>query len=185
MTDILDAIHEDHTNMTKMLDALERQLAVFDAGETPDYDIVRGVVDYCLDYPDLYHHPKEDLVFERLKVRDPAAAAEIGDLPGEHEVLAALTRRLRDAVEAVLNDLEVPRGPFDETLREFLDAYRRHMALEESAFLPAARRALSAAELAEIDARPAPREDPLFGASGEERFAALRQDILNWAEDAA
>jgi hemerythrin-like domain-containing protein len=185
VTDVLDAIHEDHANMTKMLDALERQLAVFDAGETPDYDIVRGVVEYCIGYPELYHHPKEDLVFARLKAVDPAAAAEVGDLPSEHEELTVLTRRLRDAVEAVLNDLEVPRGRFDETLRAFLDAYRRHMALEESTFLPAARRALSAADLAAIDASLDSPEDPLFGAPSEERFAALRQDILNWAEDAA
>ena len=183
MTDVLDAIYEDHANMAKMLDALERQLQVFDAGETPDYDIVRGVVDYCLDYPDLYHHPKEDLVFERLEAVDPEAATEVGDLPGEHAELTVLTHRLRDAVEAVLGDLEVPRGRFDETLRAFLDATRRHMALEESAFLPAARRALSAADLAEIDARLDPRGDPLFGAPSEERFAALRQNILNWAED--
>ncbi len=183
MTDVLDAIHEDHANMAKMLNALERQLQVFDTGETPDYDIVRGVVDYCLDYPDLYHHPKEDLVFERLEAVDPEAAAKVGDLPGAHAELAALAGRFRDAVEAVLGDLEVPRGRFDETLRAFLDAPRRHMALEESAFLPAARRALSAADLAEIDARLDPRGDPLFGAPSEERFAALRQNILNWAED--
>ncbi len=185
MTDVLDAIYEDHANMAKMLNALERQLAVFDAGETPDYDIVRGVVDYCLDYPDLYHHPKEDLVFERLEAVDPEAAAKVGDLPGAHAELAALVRRLEEAVNAVLGDLEVPRGRFDETLRAFLDATRRHMALEESAFLPAARRALSAADLAEIDARLGPRGDPLFGAPSEERFAALRQNILNWAEDGA
>ena len=183
MTDVLDAIHEDHTNMTKMLDALERQLQVFEAGETPDYDIVRGVVEYCTGYPELYHHPKEDQVFERLRAADPAAAAEIPDIPGEHAELTALTRRFRDAVEAVLNDLEVPRGPFDETLRAFLDAYRRHMTMEEDIFMPAARRALSAAELAEIDARLDPQVDPLFGAPSEDRFAALRQDILDWAED--
>ncbi len=185
MTDVLDAIHEDHANMAKMLDALERQLAVFDAGETPDYDIVRGVLDYCIGYPELYHHPKEDLVFERLRAIDPAAAAEVGDLPGAHRELAALTRRFRGAVEAVLNDLEVPRGPFDQTLRAFIDATRRHMDMEERSFLPAARRALSAAELADIDARLDPQVDPLFGAPSEERFAALRQDILDWAEDAA
>ena len=175
MTDILGAIHEDHANMAKMLNALERQLAVFDAGETPDYDIVRGVVDYCLDYPDLYHHPKEDLVFERLKAVDPGAAAEVGNLPGEHAELAALTRRLEVAVNAVLGDLEVPRGRFDETLREFLGATRRHMNMEERAFLPAARRALSAEDLAAIDARLSRPDDPLFGAPSEERFAALRQ----------
>ncbi len=48
-----------------------------------------------------------------------------------------------------------------------------------------ARRALSAAGLAEIDARLAPRGDPLLGGPRAERFAALRQDILNWAEDGA
>jgi hemerythrin-like domain-containing protein len=181
----LDAIHEEHANMAKMLDALERQLAVFDAGETPDYDIVRGVVEYCTGYPELYHHPKEDLVFERLKARDPAAAAEVGDLPGEHGELTVQSRRLQEAVAAVLSDLEVPRGPFDETLREFLDAYRRHMEMEERAFLPAARRALSADDLAELQDRLDHPDDPLFGAPGEERFAALRQDILNWAEDGA
>ncbi len=185
MTEILDAIHEDHANMVKMLNALEHQLAGFDAGETPDYDIVRGVVDFCLEYPDLYHHPKEDLVFERLKALDPEAAAQVGDLPGEHGELAAQTRRLQEAVAAVLGDLEVPRGQFDATLREFLDAYRRHMNEEERAFLPAARRALSTEDLAEIETRLRRPGDPLFATPGEDRFAALRRNILAWAEDAA
>ncbi len=185
MTDVLDAIHEDHANMAQMLNALERQLQVFDAGDTPDYDIVRGVVAYCLEYPVLYHHPKEDLVFERLKAVDPDAAAEVGDLPGEHGELAAQTRRLQEAVAAVLGDLEVPRGRFDATLREFLDAYRRHMNEEERTFLPAARRALSAEDLAEIETRLRNPDDPLFGTPSEDRFAALRRNVLAWAEDAA
>ncbi len=184
MTDILDAIHEEHANMAKLLDALERQLAVFDAGESPDYDIVWGVVEYFSGYPELYHHPKEDLIYERLKAVDPEAAAEVGDLPGEHGELAVLVRRLQKAVTAVLSDLEVPRGRFDETLREFLDVNRRHLDMEERRFLPAARRALSADDLAGIQDRLDHPEDPLFGAPNEKRFAALRQDILDWDKDA-
>ncbi len=185
MTDILDAIHDDHATMAQMLNALERQLHVSGDGVAPDYDIVHGVVDYCLEYPDLYHHPKEDLVFARLKALDPEAAAQVGDLPGEHGELAAQTRRLQEAVAAVLGDLEVPRGQFDATLREFLDTYRRHMSEEERAFLPAARRALSAEDLAEIETRLRRPDDPLFGAPSEDRFAALRRNILAWAEDSA
>ncbi len=49
---------------------------------------------------------------------------------------------------------------------------------------PAARRSLSEADSADIEARRSQREDPLFGARNEARFAALRQDILHWAEDA-
>ncbi len=184
MTDIIDSLHEDHANLAKLLDALERQLGLFDEGGTPDYDIVRGVVDYCLDYPDLYHHPKEDLVLEHLKAADPVAAAAIGDLAAEHQDLAALTRRFAGAIDAILQDIQVPRGPFEDAARRFLEAYREHMNKEEREFLPAARRALGAADWAEIDARLSQPEDPLFGAPTEERFAALRQDILYWAQEA-
>ncbi len=98
MTDIIDSLHEDHANLAKLLDALERQLALFDQGGTPDYDIVQGVIDYCLNFPDRYHHPKEDLVLERLQALDPVAAAAIGDLAAEHQDLANLTQRFADAV---------------------------------------------------------------------------------------
>ncbi len=186
--DVVDSLHQDHANLAKLLDALERQLALFDTGEVPDYDIVQGVLDYCLNYPDLYHHPKEDLVLERLRAVDPAAAAAIGDLAAEHRDLAALTRRFAAAVDAVLQDLEVPREPFEEAARRFLAAYREHMDKEEQVFLPAARRSLGAADWAGIDARLSRREDPSFGrgaeARSEERFAALRQDVLYWAADA-
>ncbi len=62
------------------------------------YDIVRGVIDYCLTYPDLYHHPKEDLVFARLQLRDPATAEALGDLRAEHEALGEAIRHLAAAV---------------------------------------------------------------------------------------
>ncbi len=68
--------------------------------------------------------------------------------------------------------------------RRFLEPYREHMEKEEQAFLPAARRALGAADWAEIDARLSQPEDPLFCARSEERFAALRQDIRYWAQEA-
>ena len=155
MTGIIDPLHQDHANLAKLLDALERQLGLFDQGETPDYDIVRGGgVDYCLNYPGLYHHPTEDLVLEHLKAADPVAAAAIGDRAAEHRDLAALTRRFADAIDAILQDIQVPRGPFEDAARRFLEAYREHMNEEERAFLPAARRALGAADWAAIDARP-------------------------------
>jgi len=79
--------------MGRLLDAVERQLERFDRGETPDYDILQGVLDYALTYPDLYHHPKEDLVYARLRLRDPAAADSLTDLQAEHHTLAEVTRR--------------------------------------------------------------------------------------------
>ena len=65
MGGILDTLRSDHANMARLLNILERQVSAFREGEAPDYEIVQGVVEYFLDYPDLCHHPKEDLLARR------------------------------------------------------------------------------------------------------------------------
>src|SRR5260370_24684371 len=84
MTKIIDILREEHRNIEKLLLVLERELLVFNRGERPDYHVVRSVIEYFQDYPDRCHHPKEDMVFEKLKARDPIAAASVGDLEAEH-----------------------------------------------------------------------------------------------------
>ncbi len=169
--------------MGQLLDAIERQLARFDRGETPDYDILQGVLDYCLTYPDLYHHPKEDLVYARMQRRDPASAEALGDLQAEHRTLGEITRRFATTVRSILQDLEVPRETFDRTTREFLDSYRAHIGMEESVIFPVAEAGLTEADWASIEAEAKAQSDPLFTAKGEAQYAALRADILAWAKE--
>ena len=113
MSAIIDLLLQEHRNLARLLKALEHQLAVFDRGETPDYEVFGGVLDYCRTYADRYHHPKEDLVFDRLRLRDPAAAEAFGDLAGEHVALAELTGRLAAAVSDVLAEAEIPKAMSD------------------------------------------------------------------------
>jgi hemerythrin-like domain-containing protein len=183
MSNVVQALRREHSSMTKLLDALERQIAEFDRGARPDYDIVAGVIDYCLTYPDLYHHPKEDLVFAKLQARDPAAAEAIGDLRGEHESLAETTRRLAATLRQVLNEAEMPRDSVHAAAAKFIGFYRKHIEMEETRFFPAALMALTEADWAEIEGRLSERQDPLFGRAPEARFAVLRQDILDWEQE--
>jgi hemerythrin-like domain-containing protein len=183
VSEILAALHRDHRNLGQLLAAMERQLTRFDRGEAPDYDILQGVLDYCLTYPDLYHHPKEDLVYDRLRHRNPAAIEAIGDLQAEHRTLAETTRRFGAALRSILQEAEFPRESFDRIARTFLEAYRRHMAMEEGTFFPAARAHLTAADWTAIDAEMKAQKDPVFGGTSEARYAALRADILAWAKE--
>jgi hemerythrin-like domain-containing protein len=73
MTELLDILREEHRNIETLLRVLERELNIFDRAERPDYEVVQAVIDYFRDYPDRCHHPKEDVVFAKLKARDPAA----------------------------------------------------------------------------------------------------------------
>jgi hemerythrin-like domain-containing protein len=170
---------EEHANLAKLLYVLERQVEAFNAGGQPDYDIIEGVIAYCLSFPDLCHHPKEDLLYRKLVTIDPDAADEMADLEVAHEELAALTRKFASTIHQVLHDPDAQRVTFARVAQDFLYLYRRHIEMEETAFFPAALKALGPEDWAEIDAQVSDREDPLFGAKVEKRFADLRREILD------
>ena len=179
MSEVLDELRLDHANLAKLLDALEHQLAAFDGGGRPDYDVITGVIDYCLAYPDRYHHPKEDLVLAKLRARDPEAYEKVRNLDDEHRKLSDLTRKFRALTEEVLHDAEIPRTEFSETVREFINKYRQHMAWEDDGLFKPAEHSLEDQDWHEIMSEIASVADPLFGPQVAEEFEALRKDIVD------
>ena len=71
---IIELLSREHRNLERLLDVLEHELEIFDRGDRPDYEVIRAIVSYFEVYPELYHHPQEDLVLAKLEIRDPAAA---------------------------------------------------------------------------------------------------------------
>ena len=160
---IIDLLRQEHRNIEKLLVVLEQEVSVFDRGERPDYEVISAVIAYFQVYPDAYHHPQEDMVFEKLKARDPAAAAKVGDLAAEHRSGAERLRRVAQAVESVLMDQEVSRHTVHGIVRDFIVEERRHIAAEERDFFPAAVKALQPQDWAEIaSSRLTGLRDPLF-----------------------
>ena len=184
MTYIIEVLRPEHCNIESLLRVLERELSVFDRGDRPDYEVVRAVIDYLKDYPDSCHHPKEDMIVEKLKARDPVAAATIGDLEAEHREGARRLRRVAEAVERVLNDQDLLRKPVCHVIREFIDGERRHMDMEERVVFPAAVDALRPADWADIALKMADRRDPFYQPGFEQKFNALRRNILEIEEEA-
>jgi|BarGraIncu00222A_1022003.scaffolds.fasta_scaffold75717_1 hemerythrin-like domain-containing protein len=180
---IIDVMRQEHRNIEKLLLVLERELSVFDRTERPDYEVVWAVISYFKVYPDAYHHPQEEMVFKKLTARDPAAAAKIGDLAAEHRSGSERLRRVAHAVESVLKDQEVLRR-VDDIIRDFIAQERRHIAMEERDFFPAAVRALRPQDWAEIATTLTDRKDPLFSEIVEARFELVRKHILQLEQEA-
>jgi hemerythrin-like domain-containing protein len=180
----IDMLRREHANAATLLRTLEWQVAAFRNDSLPDYEVIRATLDYFGSFPDICHHPKEDLIFARLRQRDPAAAERIGDLRKAHEQLAV---RLRDAaagMRAVLDEVEVSRDAVVRWATDFIDQQRQHINMEESAFFPEAERILTAKDWSDLTAQMTKADDPLFGAHVSARFEQLRQTILAWqAED--
>jgi hemerythrin-like domain-containing protein len=184
MSEFVDVLRQEHRNIESLLRVLEREIAIFDAGDTPDYEVVRAVIGYFKDYPDACHHPKEDMMVEKIALRDKAAAERIGDLASEHRAEARRLRRMSDAVENVLRDEEVLRETVDAIVRDFIAHERRHMAMEESLVFPAALDVLEVEDWAELALKLADRDDPFYRIGFEPKFSMLRQAILEMEEEA-
>lgn len=181
---IIELLSREHRNIEKLLAVLERELEIFDRGGRPDYEVIRAIVSYFEIYPALYHHPQEDSVFAKLRTRDPAAAARVGDLAGEHQKGADRLRQVARAVDSVLMDQEILRETVHGITRNFIECERRHMMMEEQYFFPAALTALEAEDWTEIASTLTARKDPLFSDFVESRFDKLRAHILQLEEEA-
>src|SRR5437763_12489976 len=121
---IIERLSQEHLNIEKLLAILERELEVFDRGDRADYEVIHAIISYFELYPEVYHHPQEDLVFAKLKLRDPAAAAKVGDLALEHQKGAESLRRVAQAVDSVLADREILRQNVDHIVRAFIEQQR-------------------------------------------------------------
>ena len=184
MTYVVEVLRQEHRNIERLLRVLEQELGVFDRGNRPDYEVVLGVIDYFRDYPDSCHHPKEDMIFGKLKSRDPVAAANIGDLETEHQEGASRLRRAAQAVERVLSDQDLLRETVDKVIHDFINRERLHMEMEERIFFPAALNALRPEDWADIALKLADRQDPLCEPGLEEKFSMLRRKILEMEDEA-
>ena len=84
MSDIIEILHQEHRNLEKLLRVMEQELRVFDRGERPDYEVFGAIIEFFKKYPDSFHHPKEDIIYEKFKARDTDRAASFSDLEAEH-----------------------------------------------------------------------------------------------------
>jgi hemerythrin-like domain-containing protein len=184
MIEIIENLKQEHRNIEKLLQVLERELSVFDRGDRPDYEVVLAVINYFKEYPDSCHHPKEDVIVEKFKTRDPVAAATIGDLEAEHREGARRLRRVAEAIERVLSDQELLRKTVDDIIRDFIAHERQHMAMEERVVFPAVLDTLRPEDWADIALKLADRYGPPSEPDFEEKFSTQRRNILEMEEEA-
>jgi hemerythrin-like domain-containing protein len=172
--------HADHVNFGRLLNLLESELSRCRtrlAGLRAD---ARHHV--LTHHSDELHHPKEDIVFARMKARDENAGPTINELTIQHAQLRDMGEAMVRALDDVLNGSITSRERIEAVTRAYVSALRAHMRTEESEILPRAGRLLSEGDWTEIDAAIANFDDPLFGSQAQDRYAGLREQINRQAQ---
>jgi len=174
MAPIVARLYADHRNMVELFDLLERKSGSGKTGETPDYALMLDIMRYATHYADLFHHPREDFIFDLLASRDPATEELVTAVKHEHTELAERGKRLFERLWAACDGTAPTTEGIDAEARAYVAALRRHMAREEEQIFPLAEAVLRDADAAGLERAVPEREDPVFGRSVGHEYRVLR-----------
>jgi hemerythrin-like domain-containing protein len=161
----LRVIRDEHNALSAMLQSLHLLIR---QGPEDDpkrfFATLRAMLFYIDEYPERLHHPKEtELLFPRVANQTPEAAEAVRKLDQDHVYSERAVRELQHLLLAWELLGESRRADFVAAFTKYVNHYREHMLLEETAILPVAEQTLSAEEWAEVDAAFAANRDPLTG----------------------
>lgn len=177
MIDTLSQLRAEHVNFAKLLDLLEKQLGLFHECAVPNYEMMLDIMFYMTHYPDLFHHPREDLAFAKVEKRNGRFQPLVEELVNEHALMKESGARLVADLDAIVNGWIVPRERIEGPGRAYITGFRRHMEKEETNLFPLTKKLLRPRDWSAIDAALEPLEDPIFGKHAQERYAAIRAQI--------
>jgi len=176
-------LREEHVRFRNLLDLLEKQLNLFHFGDTPDYALLTDVLHYMINYPDQFHHPKEDVIFAHLARRESRIAHEVDELARQHHAIAESGSRLHENLESVLNGAVMPRRMIEAPGLMYVNYYRSHMDKEETALFRVAETLLREDDWYKINAETMSCPDPMFGAQIEERYRSVFRHVTQAGDD--
>lgn len=179
MPDIIDKLQQDHKNIAKLLRLLEKQLKKFEAGDYTNYQILTDIMHYFVNYPDVYHHPHEEIIFSALKKKDINVADVVDEISTEHKTMNTETEELYDEFIKIQGNAIYSREEIASRLRNFISHYYRHIDIEENKLFKTARKILEDDDWRMIEAEAAKSDDPLFDKVMNDEYQALYQIILS------
>lgn len=177
MTEIFEQLHQDHINYTRLLNLLEIQLDRHETDNRPDYLLMQDILKYMVNYPDIFHHPAEELLFDEIKEADDTDAATIEKLRGEHTTLSELAGELGDQLKNAGSGHIVERDRILRLGRQYVGTYREHIKLEESGIFPLLKSAVDHKAMGRVRERIGEVSDPLFTGPVSDEYNRLFRSI--------
>ena len=174
---LMSGLRGDHRNMVMLLDILEAEINRLATSGEPDYDLVRDIMLYVTEYPDVVHHPKEDIVYRHLKSLRPEIHIGLERVETDHQYIEEFGRKLRNGIEAISIGANLNRDELIETLYHYMDQHREHMYWEEVNLFSLADELQHYGDWSEVVLKNNEISDPLFGSRVERKYRRLLAKI--------
>ncbi len=174
---LMSGLRGDHRNMVMLLDLLDAEIYRLAASGEPDYGLVRDIMLYMTEYPDVVHHPKEDIVYRHLKSLRPEIQSNLERVETDHQYIGETGLKLRNDIEAISMGAKLNRDELIEKLGHYMERHREHMYWEEIELFLLADELQHYGDWSEVIFENNEISDPLFGSRVERKYGTLLAGI--------
>lgn len=175
MTDLIRQLRIDHSNVSKILDILGGQLQSIAREQTTDYELMQDAMHYMTQYPDIAHHPVEDVIFGFVVVRAPEATGITAELKREHAALAEKGSMFLDGLRHIVDGAMVERDLVTSRGHDYIQFLHHHMKKEEETIFPLAETLLQDEDWEAASDLMTEMRDPLFGPVVQDDYRRIYQ----------
>lgn len=174
---ILDELRQDHSNMTVLLNMIEREANHIYEGGDSDFEVIQDVMHYMTVYPDAVHHPKEDRLYAELKAVRPDLAGGFDRITRDHRNISENGLRLRDELHSVSAGSFIRRKTLVGNALRYVNELRNHMQWEELDLFRRCDEMAAEGHVVIIDSNLISSGDPVFGEQNQTEFKRLLKNI--------
>ncbi len=178
-TQIIADLGRDHQNVARLLRLLDAQIKALSHDDNPNLQVMADIMYYMTHYPDLFHHPREELLFSKLEKRSAEAARLITELRYEHQLLTESGADLFDSIQQAMNDQPVERELLITKAHGYSAMMLDHMRKEDAGIFPLAQVLLAPEDWTAINEKMDIPSDPLFDTKVEKGFLALQEFLTS------
>lgn len=184
---MLGTLRDEHRHIASVLALLSDHLNAIERGELVSTHVIYETMDYLVSWPDRFHHPREDIIYDYVAERESGMRDERAKLASDHDLMARSGRDLLQLIE----DWRAGNADGKALIKDGRDYVQRayaHMSLEEQEIFPAIDAALSREDWRTLaaDDQLKPKRDPVFGRRVSREFRnmarKLRRSLRNGVE---
>jgi len=175
---LIKALLAEHRHIASVMRLFSEQLDAIEGGDMIDTHVVYEIMDYMVNWPDRFHHPREDLIYGRVAELDATAADNVDSLQRDHDAMARSGRE-------VLHNIQLWRGgeksgaELVRSGRAYVEHMYEHMNSEEKLVFPQIEQILTAEDWRELsrDDQLRPVADPVFGHVVQREFRNMARKL--------
>lgn len=175
--DYVKGLREDHARFSRVLSMIGRDARRLVEEPETVLPVFEEAVDYIVNFQNIHHHPREEIMFAKLADRAPSLKPIAKKLEGEHGAVGRVGESIQGMLSRASSELtsKESRKRLSQKLERFAREMRTHIRQEEELLYSRVWDELEDGDWTDL-AESAPPIDPL-GKSHSERYPRLAEYV--------